>query len=79
MGCLSEAEQSFVTSTRWSEMLDFLLASTGASTCSVRPRTLLAGGARRGGLVLRYCRNVHPTWVRFNSKDTKESERWFAL
>ena len=24
--------------------------------------------------LLRYCRNVHPTWVRFNSKDTKESE-----
>ena len=23
--------------------------------------------------VLRYCRNVRPTWVRFNSKDTKES------
>ena len=27
--------------------------------------------------VLRYCRNVHPTWVKFNSKDTKESE-WCA-
>ena len=24
--------------------------------------------------VLRYCRNVRPTWVKFNSKDTKESE-----
>ena len=24
-------------------------------------------------LVLRYCRNVRPTWVKFNSKDTKES------
>ena len=24
--------------------------------------------------LLRYCRNVHPTWVKFNSKDTKESE-----
>ena len=23
--------------------------------------------------VLRYCRNVHPTWVKFDSKDTKES------
>ena len=23
--------------------------------------------------LLRYCRNVHPTWVRFGSKDTKES------
>ena len=23
--------------------------------------------------LLRYCRNVHPTWVKFNSKDTKES------
>ena len=23
--------------------------------------------------VLRYCRNVRPTWVKFNSKDTKES------
>jgi hypothetical protein len=22
--------------------------------------------------VLRYCRNVHPTWVRFHSSDTKE-------
>ena len=27
-----------------------------------------------GGTLLRYCRNVHPTWVKFNSKDTKESE-----
>ena len=25
-------------------------------------------------LVLRYCRNVRPTWVKFDSKDTKESE-----
>ena len=25
------------------------------------------------GQVLRYCRNVRPTWVKFNSKDTKES------
>ena len=25
-------------------------------------------------LLLRYCRNVRPTWVKFNSKDTKESE-----
>ena len=24
-------------------------------------------------MVLRYCRNVRPTWVKFNSKDTKES------
>ena len=24
--------------------------------------------------MLRYCRNVRPTWVRFDSKDTKESE-----
>ena len=27
-------------------------------------------------VVLRYCRNVRPTWVKFNSKDTKESERF---
>ena len=27
--------------------------------------------------LLRYCRNVRPTWVKFNSKDTKESE-WCA-
>ena len=27
-----------------------------------------------GSPVLRYCRNVRPTWVKFNSKDTKESE-----
>ena len=26
------------------------------------------------GLLLRYCRNVRPTWVKFDSKDTKESE-----
>ena len=24
-------------------------------------------------VVLRYCRNVRPTWVKFDSKDTKES------
>ena len=29
---------------------------------------------RIAGPVLRYCRNVRPTWVKFNSKDTKESE-----
>ena len=27
-----------------------------------------------GPPVLRYCRNVRPTWVKFDSKDTKESE-----
>ena len=26
------------------------------------------------GGVLCYCRNIRPTWVKFNSKDTKESE-----
>ena len=26
-----------------------------------------------GGYLLRYCRNVRPTWVKFDSKDTKES------
>ena len=29
--------------------------------------------------VLRYCRNVHPMWVKFNSKDTKESEWCFEV
>ena len=29
--------------------------------------------------LLRYCRNVHPMWVKFNSKDTKESKRWFEF
>ena len=24
-------------------------------------------------IMLRYCRNVRPTWVKFDSKDTKES------
>ena len=24
-------------------------------------------------MMLRYCRNVRPTWVKFDSKDTKES------
>ena len=27
----------------------------------------------KGTIVLRYCRNVCPTWVKFDSKDTKES------
>ena len=29
--------------------------------------------------VLRYCRNVRPTWVKFNSKDTKESDVVFEV
>ena len=29
--------------------------------------------------VLRYCRNVRPTWVKFDSKDTKESEFRFEV
>ena len=29
--------------------------------------------------LLRYCRNVRPTWVKFNSKDTKESEWCFEV
>ena len=31
-------------------------------------------GLRNSGIVLRYCRNVRLTWVKFNSRDTKESE-----
>ena len=33
------------------------------------------GGETRtlGAQLLRYCRNVRPTWVKFDSKDTKES------
>ena len=34
--------------------------------------SMVAMGARVQ--LLRYCRNVRPTWVKFNSKDTKESE-----
>ena len=29
--------------------------------------------------LLRYCRNVHPTWVKFDSKDTKESGWCFEV
>ena len=31
------------------------------------------------GIMLRYCRNVRPTWVKFDSKDTKESRRGFEV
>ena len=31
------------------------------------------------GYLLRYCRNVRPTWVKFDSKDTKESEFVFEV
>ena len=30
-------------------------------------------------MVLHYCRNVRPMWVKFNSKDTKESELVFEV
>ena len=30
-------------------------------------------------MVLRYCRNVRPTRVKFDSKDTKESEFGFEV
>ena len=30
-------------------------------------------------LLLRYCRNIRPTWVKFNSKDTKESGSGFEV
>ena len=29
--------------------------------------------------LLRYCRNVRPTWVKFDSKDTKESGGLFEV
>ena len=29
--------------------------------------------------LLRYCRNVRPTWVKFDSKDTKESDVVFEV
>ena len=32
-----------------------------------------------GDDVLRYCRNVRPTWVKFDSKDTKESDVVFEV
>ena len=35
------------------------------------PNTIFKGTL---STLLRYCRNVRPTWVKFNSKDTKESE-----
>ena len=31
------------------------------------------------GVLLRYCRNVRPTWVKFDSKDTKESDVVFEV
>ena len=37
------------------------------------------GGPGGPGGVLRYCRNVHPTWVKFDSKDTKESGWLFEV
>ena len=33
----------------------------------------LVGLAASLACLLRYCRNVRPTWVKFNSKDTKKS------
>ena len=47
------------------------------SSVGVPTMTLKLTTSTRG--VLRYCRNVRPTWVKFNSKDTKESERWFEF
>ena len=41
-------------------------------TAPIQPTTMSASAT--GGRMLRYCRNVRPTWVKFNSKDTKESE-----
>jgi hypothetical protein len=39
--------------------------------------TFSVGGSRpkvsAWSAMLRYCRNVHPTWVQFHSSDTKES------
>ena len=29
--------------------------------------------------LLHYCRNIRPTWVKFNSKDTKESKWCFEV
>ena len=29
---------------------------------------------KQSAFLLHYCRNVRPTWVKFNSKDTKESK-----
>ena len=37
----------------------------------------VVAGPFTGHTLLRYCRNVRPTWVKFNSKDTKESE-WYS-
>ena len=34
-------------------------------------------GWSNSSFVLRYCRNVRPTWVKFDSKDTKES--WLGV
>ena len=36
-------------------------------------------GGSGGSVLLRYCRNVRPTWVKFDSKDTKESEFGFEV
>ena len=52
---------------------------------STRLRQYLYEGVERWHMprvarsVLRYCRNVRPTWVKFNSKDTKESEWVFEV
>ena len=48
------------------------------------PADHLVGVASRAswshpGDMLRYCRNVRPTWVKFDSKDTKESEFGFEV
>ena len=54
------------------------MSSTGKKASSSSNETVLlekiCGVSGKVAMLLRYCRNVHPTWVKFNSKDTKESE-----
>ena len=56
-----------------------IVSSTGEL---IRIIGVVGGGAcceGDGGGVLRYCRNVRPMWVKFDSKDTKESEFGFEV
>ena len=46
----------------------WMLTAAGVSNSLSSIQTLLC-----------YCRNIRPTWVKFNSKDTKESEWCFEV
>ena len=86
MQIVEELKKEGVVNTRLNDLgvsviVSFVLLSPNVIICPFQLflELILFWGISSAIILLRYCRNIRPMWVKFDSKDTKESEWCFEV